>query len=306
MRPVRRRRSSASVAVALLALATALAVGAAPAAAATGSIAGTVTDADAGVPAAGVEVCAWEVAGGEGLCELTQGDGTYLIGGLEPGDYTVEFWPGEANLELALQFFDGADRWEEADVVSLADGEARAGVDADLGLGSTIAGNVFDAGLGRSVEGVWVCSIDALNDELLICDRSNANGNYGLPFHPAGEYKVVFSPDRREWGTGFLAEDDGYPTRFWNEATSLADAFTMSLGTAWFAGGIDVRYGTPPVATPPPVSSPLPAQVRKPRKCRRGYRKKLVRGKRRCVRVHRKHRRHRHRHAGAAMRLLGR
>ena len=277
----------------------------APATAATGSIAGTVTDADANVPAAGVEVCAWEVGGGESLCEFTQGDGTYSIEGLEPGDYTVEFWPGESNPELALQFYDGESRREEATVLSLADGEARTGVDAELGLGSTIAGNVFDATLGRPVQGIWVCSIDAVNDELWLCARTNANGNYGLPFHPAGEYKVVFSPDAREWGVGFLAEDDGYPTRFWNEATSLADAFAMSLGTAWFVGGIDVRYGTPPVATTPPISPPVPPQVKKPRKCKHGYRKKLVRGKRRCVRAHRKHRRH-GRYGPAALRVLGR
>lgn len=304
MRPV--RRSSVSAAIVLLALATALAVGVAPAVAATGSIGGTVTDADAGVPVGGAEVCAWEASGNEAFCELTQSDGTYLIGGLEPGDYTVEFWPEYANVELALQFYNGKSRQEEADVVSLADGEARTGVDAALGLGSTIAGNVFDAGLGHPVQGIWVCSIDALVDHLWLCARTNVNGNYSLPFHPPGDYKVVFSPDRREWGTDALAEDDGYPTRFWNEANSLADAFTMSLGTAWFAGGIDVRYGTPPVVAPPTVFSPLPPQARKPRKCRRGYRKKLVRGKRRCVRVHRKHRRHRHRQPGAALRLLGR
>jgi Carboxypeptidase regulatory-like domain len=299
-----RRRGSLPVAVVLAALASALALPAFPALAATGSIAGIVTDADANVPVAGAEVCAW--AGGSADCEFTQSDGSYVIAGLAPGDYTVEFWPGEANQELALAFYDGASRRDEADVVSLADGEARAGVDADLPLGSTIAGNVFDAGLGHSVEGVWVCSIDALNDELLICDRTNVNGNYGLPFHPTGKYKVVFSPDSREWGVGFLAEDDGYPTRYWNEAASLADAFAMSIGPAWFVGGIDVRYGSPPVAAPPLIAPLIPPQAKPKRKCKRGYRKKLVRGKRRCVKAHRHRHRHRHRVLRVAPRPLAR
>lgn len=279
---------------------------ASPAMAATGSIAGTVTDADANVPVAGAEVCAWAEIDGGADCGFTQGDGSYVIEGLEPGEYTVEFWPGGGNQELALQFYDGVSRREEADVISLADGEARTGIDADLPLGSTIAGNVFDAGLGRSVEGVWVCSIDAVYDELLICDRTNANGNYGLPFHPTGKYKVVFSPDAREWGVSFLAEDDGYPTRYWNEATSLADAFAMSIGPAWFAGGIDVRYGTPPVVAPPAIAPVGPPKTQPNRKCKRGYRKKLVRGKRRCVRIRKHRHRHRHHALKAAPRLVAR
>jgi hypothetical protein len=302
-----RGRISLSIAVLCGALASTLALAPPPALAATGSIAGTVIDAEADVPVVGAEVCAWEVAGGIAGCELTDTNGTYLIDGLEPGDYTVEFWPGEANTELAVQFYDGVGRWEEADVVSVGDGEARTGIDADLPLGSTIAGNVFDATLGRPAEGVWVCSIDAVNDELLFCDRTNANGNYGLPFHPVGSYKVVFSPDAREWGVSFLAEDDGYPTRFWNEATSLADAFVMNIGPAWVAGGIDVRYGTPPVVTLPGISPLVKPVAAKTLKCKRGYRKKLVRGKRRCVRVHKHHRRHhRHQPTMTAMRLLAR
>ena len=293
-------RRVAAAAVVFVAWACVLA---SPAVAATGSISGTVTDADANLPVAAAEVCAWEVEGVEPpRCAFTEGDGTYAIEGLDPGDYTIEFWPGGANQELALQFFDGVSRREEADVVSLADGEARTGVDADLGLGSTITGNVFDATLGRAVEGIWVCSIDAVIDELLICDKTNANGNYGIPFLPVGGYKVVFSPDSRDWGVGFLAEDDGYPTRFWNEEASLADAFVMSIGPSWFVGGIDVRYGTPPLVAPPAINLPSPPQVRKPRKCKKGYRKKLVRGKRRCVR--RKHRRHKPHRLGAAPRLV--
>jgi hypothetical protein len=43
----------------------------------------------------------------------------------------------------------------------------------------------------------------------------------------------------------------------------------------------------PPVSTPPPATSPPPAP--KPLKCRKGFKKKRVRGKLRCVRV-KKHR----------------
>lgn len=267
-----------------------------PALAAPGSISGTVVTREGDFPVEEVRVCAWHAAGDEvAECDWTAGDGTYGLEQLEAGGYKVEFWPEDSDEELALQFYDRQSRWDEAEVISLADGEVRTGVDAELPPSSTITGKVFDATHGRPVEGTRVCSIDALTDKLWICTRTNVNGTYALPFHAAGDYKVAFSLELREWFPGAPAEEDGYPTQFWNNETSLAAAFVMSLGTSWWVGAIDARYGAPPVASPPTISPPsVTPPRRKARKCRRGYRKKLVRGKRRCVKIPRKHRRGKH------------
>jgi hypothetical protein len=49
----------------------------------------------------------------------------------------------------------------------------------------------------------------------------------------------------------------------------------------------------PPVVTPPATAPPASAPPKKPFKCKRGFRKKIVHGKRRCVKKkHTKHRRH--------------
>jgi len=48
----------------------------------------------------------------------------------------------------------------------------------------------------------------------------------------------------------------------------------------------------PPAITPPTTAPPVSTPPKKPLKCKAGYRKKIVHGKRRCVKKHTKHRRH--------------
>ncbi len=63
--------------------------------------------------------------------------------------------------------------------------------------------------------------------------------------------------------------------------------------TATFVSAPGGGYGgsvTPPPSVPPPATTPPPPK--KPIKCKRGFRKKIVHGKRRCVKKPKKHRRH--------------
>jgi hypothetical protein len=128
----------------------------------------------------------------------------------------------------------------------------------------------------------------------------------------AGAYKVVFSPELWEFfpGEAFPGEDDdGYPTQFWSNQTTLAAASVLSLGVGGSAGAIDARLG-PPGVTPPIVTRLIPKKLTKhptkhPRKqCKRGFRHKKVRGKDRCVRAHKHRRRHHHKQAHRANRTV--
>jgi hypothetical protein len=262
----------------------------------TAGIEGTVTATEDGLGVEEVEVCAYPADAAEENffeCAYTDSDGSYAIGGLGPGNYTVEFWAGFTGRRLAYQFWDHQSRFAEADVVALAEGERREGIDADLEPGARITGNVADLGAGP-LEEVRVCSIDAGDDTLTICVWTNEDGNYGIRSLPAGSYKVVFSPELSEFFPGFPPgeEDDGLPTQFWDNQTTIGAANVISLSTGGAAEGIDARFGSPQVVPPTAVTPPPKAPVKK-RKCRRGYRKRLVKGKRRCVKV-RRHRRHRH------------
>jgi len=258
------------------------------------TIEGTVTATEDGLGVEEVEVCAYPVSFSEESfyeCGYSDSDGNYEIVGLNPGSYKVEFWPAYIGRNLAYQFYDHKFRYTEADVVSLAEGEHKTGIDADLPPGASIDGTVTSAS-GLPPEEMRVCSIDASTGKLTICTWTDGEGRYEIPMLPADDYKVVFSLEFWEFfpGEAFPGEDyDGLPTQFWNNQTTLAAANVLSLGAGGTATGIDARFGTAPPPFVTPASTPPP---RKHRKCPRGKRKKRVHGKVRCVRVHR----HRHHH----------
>jgi len=268
----------------------------------TATINGTVLASEDGLGVEEVEACAYPLDPAEetfSQCGYSDADGSYSIKGLVPGNYKVEFWAGWTGRDLAFQFYDHRNRYQEADVVSVGEGEWLEGVDADLAPGASIRGHVSNLATGLPLE-VRVCSIDAASGQLTTCTWPDEDGNYNLHSLPGGNFKVVFSPEFWEFfpEEAFPGEDDdGFPTQFWNGQATIGVANVISLATGSSVTGIDARFGfapTPPVARPPVVRPP----IRKHRKCRRGYRKKLVRGKRRCVKV-RKHRRHRHKKQAA-------
>lgn len=266
--------------------------------AAGGSISGTVTDAETLEPVEEVEVCAWplnpKVEGTSWECGYTQADGTYFIG-LEPGTYRVEFWPRWSGQNLALQFYDGKNRISDGDNVTVEPGEITTGIDAELDPGATISGTVFSAASGVGLKEIPVCSIDAPIDGLLTCGWTEPDGSYSLPFLPAGQYKVVFSIDFGEWFGEPASEDDRYATQFWDNQVRLATADVIPFSTGQSVGGIDARLGhalTRSVSTP---ITPTPPVRHRRRHCRKGYVRKKVKGKVRCVKRH-KHHRHRHHH----------
>lgn len=267
----------------------------------TARIGGTVRASEDGLGVGGIEVCAYPLSPEEenfSRCNESDGDGSYSVGGLAPGNYKVEFWTGWSSRNLAYQFWDHESRYAEADVITLDEGEWLEDVDADLQPGGTITGKVSDLGGGAPPE-IRVCAIDAVNDALTVCTWSDETGGYRMETLPAGTFKVVFSLEFSEFfPDAFPGEDDdGLPTQFWDHQGSISAANLISLPTGGVAAGIDASFGAPRITPPVTVPSTNPP-VRKKRKCRRGYKKKLVKGKRRCVKV-RKHRRHRHkRHTG--------
>lgn len=191
-----------------------------------GAIAGTVVDASSSVPIAGVEICAYDVAS-EGLfgeCTLSTAGGRYLLGGLAPGEYELEFSSppnGEVSYLSTL--------YEEGLPVKVAADAVAAGRDARLVAGGRLTGAVSSAATGRPVQGVGVCAVDE-EREVVACASSTADGSYAITGVPPGSYTVAF-----------YAAGVGFANQYYDEADTLASAKTIALSRGETVGAIDAR-----------------------------------------------------------------
>jgi hypothetical protein len=173
---------------------------------------------------------------------------------------------------------------------------------------ASIFGTVTDAVTHAGIASFEVCAYKAwasqaeaeLMPESKFCTPAEAEpetpGEYTLGGIPMGQYKVAFLPAA---GSNYASEfyDD---VRTWEEA----EALDVPTGTPIDAALDEVPPGEEPAApsgepAPPPavvapalVASPVPGTTKPaPIRCRRGFKKRKVRGKVRCVRVRRSRRR---------------
>lgn len=274
------------------------------------AISGTVKVAAGGAPVAEALVCAYGVEGTEETeCAETTAEGKYSIVGLPTGKYKVKFWPFWLEQDFAYQYWNHQTLWSRASPISYTDGVTTSGIDADLEPGATIAGKVSSAASGGPLGEIIVCAVDAPTSAGVLCTATGNDGTYELPGLPVGDYKVAFSPEWSELFPGETDEPDGYPTQFYSGQTTLAAANVIHL-TAWeVATGIDARLGTPPAAPAATAALPAPPTASPERKgssrCRAGFRRKRVKGKSRCVKVHRRHRHHSSSRPAAALTAPG-
>jgi hypothetical protein len=264
-----------------------------------GEIEGEVVDRESGEPLEGIEVVAFSVSEGEFGGEAVTGpDGRYTIDRVPTGNYKIQFWSGNG-LNYVTQYYDDRPSWEEADPIFVKAGSKTIGVDAAMQAGGRIAGVVREAGTGAALWGIEVCALRAATTEFIACSYSEEDGSYELTKLPSDAYRVAFSPDFHEFFPEFPSEDDGYLSQYWNGKATLAEATAIPLVAPASVTGVDASLvrGAParPAATPPVLPPPLTIarSVHRPRapKCRKGFRRKRVNGKPRCVRVHRPHRR---------------
>jgi len=292
-----------------------------------GSIDGTVTLASSHAPLSDISVCAVPESGEEEWleeCVVTNGSGEYSLEGLTTGSYVVDFYPGYSIFErpnLLRQYFDGAQRRSDATPVSVTAGSTVSGVDAEIGAGGKITGLITAAADGAPLEGVEACAYEAEDEEVpYACGSSNAHGEYAITQLATGLYRVKFSALFYEWEEDPFQEEEGEPaaqeelkTQFYNGKGSLATATAVTVTAGGTTPGINAQMvkpgdppfeepqgetggSLPPPLSPPPTAAPPPAKPR-PFKCRKGFKKKVVRGKRRCVKIH-KHRHKRRQHRG--------
>jgi hypothetical protein len=250
-----------------------------------GSIAGIVTDETTGLPIAGLFACANDPQSSAGRCAKSNGNGEYIINGLPGSEYIVEF-EGFNEVNYLREVYDDVGGWGFATKVTVTGTATTSGVDAELARGAEILGHVSNVATGAPAPGAMVCAMES--GEQQNCDWADSAGNYAIRGLPAGAYLIAFEFEPTFWGN--RADE------WWQGAESEAEAAPIVIAPPESRSGIDGRVGwlyTPPqepetggTAT---ASSPPPTAKKPPRKCKKGFHRKLVKGKQRCVRKHKKH-----------------
>jgi hypothetical protein len=302
-----------------------------------GSIEGRVVSELDGTPLAGVEVCAyfqWEDH--EPSCSVTDAAGGYLLVGLgtvgeQETEYRLQFFPEHERLPYfrsyggLVGFDEELEDLVQAEVVTVSKGQVTKVPDQELKPDAEVQGSVTAAFDGHPLAGILVCVAPALpvaeeafwfntlGHERARCSRTDSEGAYSVGKLQGGQYKVLFSLEIEEFVHYFpprRPEDDGYPTKYWREGSSWAQADVLTLTAPTVVTDIDAQLGPPPppqgpatststTSLSPPSSLPpsvaaAPTFVRKP-KCKHGWRDKKANGRYHCVKPLRAARtRHRH------------
>jgi hypothetical protein len=156
---------------------------------------------------------------------------------------------------------------------------------------------------------VRVCAAPSDEENAEWCDKTDLDGTYTIRSLPADSYFVEFGAEN-----GFFGHSVG---EWWDHAESRQEAEPLTVEPPETLTGIDGAlpwyFGQEPpgpedpstdgsgetesvLVWPPAASRSLPVVGGPPpRKCRKGFHRKLVKGKKRCVRKHLRHQHRRHR-----------
>lgn len=219
----------ASVLGVALALVAALLLPATAQAAETATISGQVTG-PGGAALQGVCVSAQLPPPAMGFgSAVTDVTGNYTMTGLAAGSYIVRFSACGAGNFVAEWWNDKPTSFT-ADAVTVAAGEQRTGIDAQLAAGATISGHVTGGG-GTALQGICVSAQTSPPGGAFESATTNASGDYAITGLPAGNYKVQF----RACGTGNHVEE------WWDDKPDVMTADTVTLTTGQQRTGIDAQ-----------------------------------------------------------------
>lgn len=172
---------------------------------ASGTVRGTVTRVDTGAPVAGAQV----FVGSEGST-TTGADGTYAVEGVTPGDHRIGFY-GPAGSGLSNEYWNDAQDWQDADVVTVAPGATVTGIDAALERYGSVSGELRGTDRGAIIT-LW--DLQGRSSRSL----SVENGSYSLSGVAAGDYYASADPVTSE---GDYAVRQYYPDAQMRSAATL-------------------------------------------------------------------------------------
>lgn len=152
----------------------------------------------------------------------TARDGSYDIGGLGEGSYSLQITPTEPSALISEWWQDERDA-DDADAIQIGSVQTVT-ADVTLDVGAEITGTVVDQA-DQPVEGVTVRATGAESEKTLTA----ADGTYTLSGLEPGRYRVRFQP------TGSLAP------QWFDGADTQEDATELTVGPGETRAGIDAR-----------------------------------------------------------------
>jgi len=151
-----------------------------------GSISGTVTAGDTGLPLQNVWATACPSVGGSCRSANTDLNGDYQIIGLPPGSYRLQF----SNVgDYASQYYPGTSDYNSAANISITSGNDTGGIDVALPTAGKIAGTVTADDTGLPLQNIWVNACLAFGG---MCGgaTTDVDGNYLISGLNEGAYYV--------------------------------------------------------------------------------------------------------------------
>jgi hypothetical protein len=270
-----------------------------------GVIEGQVTDAISTTGLESVEVCAQDATTRTAVsCSHTDANGNYALPSVPPGSYRVGFWGERESAAYAPQYYEDKPSFVEATPLQVAEGETVTGIDAQLATGARVSGTVTDSS-GAPLASIAVCILQSAAAGPERCTYTDPNGQYALPGVASGTYQVAFSPEFNEFAKEefVLPEEDGWHTQYYEGSSSREGSTTLTLNAPEQRQDIDAALLTtyvppsppplvpaPSTAIPPPPIANTPPAARK--NCGKGFKRRKVKGKVRCVKAHKHRGRH--------------
>ena len=201
------------------------------------SISGTVTN-TAKTPLQGIMVCVSENNGSFGDCRSTDASGQYSVVGLPTGEYRISFTPGEGSYYVP-QYYNGKSRFNEANLLAVNAGEAKAGVSAELKEGGAVTGTVTDPGENPIVN-LQVCAREVEGPEFgesVDCKPTDLAGHYRFMLEP-GSYKIQFTNNSCGFEGCKLVN---YVQQYYDGKSRFGEADPVGVTAGATTGGIDAQ-----------------------------------------------------------------
>jgi protocatechuate 3,4-dioxygenase beta subunit len=197
-----------------------------------GKIAGQlVADAD-GTPLAGLHVEAFDWYGHWRQTAVTSADGTFLVGGMDPGNYRL--WAWDPSSRLADEWYQDKSSYAEADPIATVAGQVTQGILMRMNRSGSLSGYVLDSLSGQPVAGVslmaWAVSGGSGSGQSVGYATSAADGSFTVMGLATGGY-ILYAYD-------FTGR---YLPLYYDNAASLENATPLAVTQGSDTSGIRMR-----------------------------------------------------------------